>query len=207
MTVMKGMKGMVSGAALAFLLIGAGLGFASAYLLLHNRAAEIAKPLPMLRPRSDSADTGTAGATKPPPLDTARLKQLEDTVKADPKNIPALTELGNMQSDQLNYDEAAKWYKLAVDANPKNVEMRNYLGEALFQGGHADESLAAFKAALEVNPTHPEALFDYGYVLLQGKKDADGAVKIWEKLVQTNPNFDQIDRVKQLITAVKERTK
>ncbi len=85
--------------------------------------------------------------------------------------------------------------------------MRNYLGEALFQANQIDESLAAFQGALVISPTHPEALFDYGYVLLQGKNDPRGAIESWEKLVKTNPNFDQLDRVKQLIETVKERSK
>jgi tetratricopeptide (TPR) repeat protein len=135
------------------------------------------------------------------------VKQLEDTVKVDPKNIAALSELGNLQADQLNFSEAAKWYKQAVDADPKNIDMRNYLGEALFQANNIDESLAVFRQTLEIAPTHPEALFDYGYILLQGKNDSKGAIESWEKLVKTNPNFDQIDRVKQLIEAVKERSK
>jgi len=204
-----GMKGTARGAALAFLLVGAGVGFAAVYPWMHNRAPELARPLPILRPRSDSAAAGNAGASDPapPPLDTARLKQLEETVKSDPKNLAALTELGGMQSEQGNFNEAVKWYKQAVDGDPKNIEMRNYLGEALFQADRVEESLATFKGTLDINPTHPEALFDYGYVLLQGKKDPEGAIQSWEKLVKTNPNFDQLDRVKQLIETVKERTK
>ena len=85
--------------------------------------------------------------------------------------------------------------------------MRNYLGEALFQANDVDGSLAVFRETLAISPTHPEALFDYGYILLQGKNDTKGAIDSWEKLVQTNPNFDQLDRVKQLIEAVKERSK
>jgi hypothetical protein len=50
-------------------------------------------------------------------------------------------------------------------------------------------------------------MFDYGYILIQGKNDSKGAIDSWEKLVKTNPNFDQLDRVKQLIEAVKERSK
>jgi len=204
------MTGAVRGAAFAFLLVGAGAGFAAIYPWMHTRAPELAKPLPMLKPRADAATSsegGTSDPAKPPPLDTARLKQLEDTVKSDSKNLAALSELGNMQAEQQNYTEAAKWYKQAVDADPKNIEMRNYLGETLFQANRIDESLEVFRQTLVISPTHPEALFDYGYILLQGRNDPKGAIDSWEKLVKTNPNFDQLDRVKQLIEAVKERSK
>jgi cytochrome c-type biogenesis protein CcmH/NrfG len=199
------MKEVFRGASLAFLLVGAGLGFAGVYLGVHKRATELVKPLPMLKPRSETSG-GASDPAKPPPLDTARLKQLEDTVKGDPKNVEALTELGNMQADQQNFDEALKWYQQAVNAEPKNIELRNYLGEAQFQANRIEDSLATFKSALAINPSHPEALFDYGYVLLMGKKDSQGAIQSWEKLIKDNPKFDQIDRVKQLIASVKERS-
>jgi cytochrome c-type biogenesis protein CcmH/NrfG len=201
------MTGAARGAAFAFLLVGAGVGFAAIYPWMHKRAPELAKPLPMLKPRSNSGEGGASDPAKPPPLDTALLKQLEDKVKSNPKDIASLTELGGIQAEQGNFTEAAKWYKQAVAADPKNIEMRNYLGEALFQANNIDESLAVFRETLVINPTHPEALFDYGYILLQGKDDAKGAIDSWEKLVKTNPNFDQLDRVKQLIEAVKERSK
>ena len=195
------------GAAFAFLLVGAGVGFAAIYPWMHKRAPELAKPLPMLKPRASAGDASASDPVKPPPLDTALLKQLEDKVKTNPKDVASLTELGNMQADQQNFTEAARWYKMAVVADPKNIETRNYLGEALFQANNIDESLAVFRETLAINPTHPEALFDYGFVLLQGKNDVQGAIDSWEKLVKTNPNFDQLDRVKQLIETVKERTK
>ena len=201
------LNGAARGAAFAFLLVGAGAGFAAIYPWMHKRAPELAKPLPVLKPRSNSADSGASDPVKPPPLDKALLKQLEDKVQANPKDIASLTELGNMQADQQNFTEAAKWFKQAVAADPKNIDLRNYLGEALFQANKIDESLAVFRETLVVSPTHPEALFDYGYILLQGKNDPEGAIASWEKLVQTNPNFDQLDRVKELIETVKERSK
>jgi len=202
-----GLNSAARGAAFAFLLVGAGVGFAAIYPWMHKRAPELAKPLPMLKPRANSAEGGASDPAKPPPLDTALLKQLEDKVKSNPKDIASLAELGGMQAEQGNFTESAKWYKQAVAADPKNIELRNYLGEVLFQANNIDESLAVFRETLVISPTHPEALFDYGYILLQGKNDANGAIESWEKLVKTNPKFDQLDKVKQLIETVKERSK
>ena len=75
----------------------------------------------------------------------------------------------------------------------------------LFFKRKIDESLAAFRRLGHI--PHIRSLFDYGYVLLIGKKDSKGAIDSWEKLVKTNPNFDQLDRVKQAIEAVKEQSK
>jgi len=197
--------GMIRGASLAFLLAGAGVGFAAVYPWMHTRAPILAKPLRVLQPRSESASNDEAA--KPAPIDPVRLKQLEDQVKSNPSDVAALTELGNMQNDHGNFEEAVKSYRQAVALDPKNMDLHNYLGEALFQGNHIEEALAAFKAGLDVNPTNPEALFDYGYVLLMGKNDPQGAIQSWEKLIQTNPKFDQLDRVRQLIETVKERSK
>ena len=94
------MTGAARGAAFAFLLVGAGVGFAAIYPWMHKRAPELAKPLPMLKPRSNSGEGGASDPAKPPPLDTALLKQLEDKVKSNPKDIASLTELGGIQAEQ-----------------------------------------------------------------------------------------------------------
>ena len=201
---MRGSMGMIRGASLVFLLAGAGVGFAAVYPWMHSRAPELAKPLPVLRQRSESAANDAA---QPAPLDPVRVKQLEENIKKNPSDVASLTELGNMQNDHGNFEEAVKWYRQAVALEPKNMDLHNYLGEALFQGNHIEESLAAFKAGLDVSPTNPEALFDYGYVLLMGRKDSAGAIQSWEKLIQTNPSFDQLDRVRQLIDSVRAQSK
>jgi hypothetical protein len=87
------LNGAARGAAFAFLLVGAGVGFAAIYPWMHKRAPELAKPLPMLKPRASSGEGGASDPAKPPPLDTALLKQLEDKVKSNPKDIASLTEL------------------------------------------------------------------------------------------------------------------
>jgi len=187
---------------LAFLLIGFGLGFAAMFYFIKPRAAELAKPLPVF-----AQSGGGSSAASKPPLDTARLKELEDSVKSNPANFEAMVELGNMQFDQQNYDAAAGWYRKALDVRPQEVSVRTDLGTALFYSNHIDESLTELRKSLELNPTHPQTLFNIGVVLLDGKKDTKGALEAWDKLVATNPNFPQIAIVKQQIAALREQQK
>ena len=184
---------------LAFLIVGFGIGFAVMLYFIKPRAAEIAKPLPVFVQNSGSA------AASRPPLDKARLKQLEDTVKSDPKNFDALVELGNIQFDQTEYDAAAGSYRKALEFRPADVSVRTDLGTALFYSKHIEDSLVELRKSLELNPTHPQTLFNLGVVLLDGKKDPKGALDAWEKLVATNPDFPQLAIVKQQIAVLREQ--
>jgi len=185
----------------AFLLVGFGLGFAAMFYFIKPRAAEIAKPLPVFV----SSNNGSSSAASRPPLDTARLKQLEDAVKSDPKNVEALVELGNMQFDQQDYDAAASWYRKAIELKPQEVTVRTDLGTALFYSKHVDEALVELRKSLDLNPTHPQTLFNLGVVLLDGKKDPKGALEAWDKLVASNPDFPQLAIVKQQIALLREQ--
>ena len=188
---------------LAFLLIGFGLGFAAMFYFIKPRAAELAKPLPVFA----QSGGGSSAAASKPPLDTGRLKELEDSVRNNPKNFDGYVELGNMQFDQQNYDAAAGWYRKALDVRPAEVSVRTDLGTALFYSNHIDESLTELRKSLELNPTHPQTLFNLGVVLLDGKKDTKGALEAWDKLVATNPDFPQLKIVKEQIAALREQQK
>jgi cytochrome c-type biogenesis protein CcmH/NrfG len=188
---------------LAFSLIGFGLGFAAMFYFIKPRAAELAKPTPVF---AQSGGGGSSSASKPP-LDTAKLKELEDSVKSNPADFDSLVELGNLQFDQQNYDAAAGYYRKALGVRPSEVSVRTDLGTALFYSNHIDDSLAELRKSLAMNPTHPQTLFNLGVVLLDGKKDTKGALEAWDKLVATNPDFPQLAIVKQQIAAIREQQK
>ena len=56
---------------------------------------------------------------------------------------------------------------------------------------------------MAIKPNHPGTLFNLGVVEWQGKKDPKTAVVIWEKLLQTNPDYAQKDQVQMLIERAK----
>ena len=188
----------------AFLLIGFGIGFGVLYIWTKQRAPEVVRAMPSPVGTVSQA-AGPAEPPPPPPLDVARVKELQDQIKANPKNVDALTEMGNIQFDQKNFKDAANWYTQALDVRPGDEDLRTDLGTALFYDDRFDEAIAQFKKTLEANPVHPQAMFNIGVVLVHGKNDLQGALQYWEKLVETNPNYSQIDIVKEQIRIVKEQ--
>jgi cytochrome c-type biogenesis protein CcmH/NrfG len=188
--------------ALAFLLVGFAIGFAGLYTWTKQRAPEVVRAMPL---PVGTVPTAPAGEAPPPPIDMARVRLLEGEIKANPKNFEALTELGNIYFDQKNFRAASDWYLQALDVRPDDNDLRTDLGTALFYDNRFDDAIAEFKNALARNPTHPQALFNIGVALVHGKNDLQGALQYWEKLVETNPNYSEINLVKEQIRVVKEQ--
>src|SRR6267143_189834 len=115
----------------AFLLVGFIIGFGALYTWTKKRAPDIvrATPLPVesLGP-AGSVPSQAPEEPPPPPLDTARLQQLETEIKNNPKNIEALIELGGLHFDQKNYPKAIDLYKRVLELQPSNVEVSNAIG-------------------------------------------------------------------------------
>jgi tetratricopeptide (TPR) repeat protein len=187
---------------LASLFIGFGIGFAVMYPLMKNRAPDILNAMPA--PFVPGSGAPAPRSNAPPPFDAKRFEQLQETVKKEPRNYNALVELGEIEADQRRFPEAAAWYLKALAAND-TVEARNSLGIALFLSNRPDEAIEQFKKVLEKEPGNPEALYDLGIVLAEGKNDPAGAVALWERLVELNPNLPDIDTVKRNIENLKQK--
>jgi cytochrome c-type biogenesis protein CcmH/NrfG len=184
-------------ASTAMIVVGFGIGFGLMYSYISPRAADIAKPIPQFVPQS-------ASGPAQPRVDPAVVRQLEDTLKGDPKNFAALRELGNIRYDERNFEEAAAIYARALAVEPDNVDVRSDRGGALLQSNHVDEAIGELKTALSKNPTHPQSLFILGVALFQGKNDREGALAAWNKLVQSHPELPELELVKQQIKQVED---
>ena len=184
-------------ASTAMIVVGFGIGFGVMYSYISPRAADIARPIPQFVPQRASASAA-------PKVDPAVVQQLEDTLKNDPKNFAALRELGNIRYDERNFSEAAAIYARALDVEPNDIDVRSDRGGALLQSNRVDEAIVELKTALSKNPTHPQALFILGVALLEGKNDREGALAVWNKLVEAHPDLPELDLVKQQIRQVEE---
>lgn len=189
----------------AFLLVGFAIGFGVLYTWTKQRVPDVVRAMPLPAGTASQRASSAPAEPPPPPIDMARVQLLQDELKANPKNVEALAELGNIQFDQKNFKQAVDWYNKALDVRPDDVNLRTDLGTAMFYDNRFDDAIAEFKKTLETNSGHPQALFNIGVALVHGKNDLQGALQYWEKLVETNPNYSQINIVKEQIRLLKEQ--
>jgi len=140
-----------------------------------------------------------------------QLKKMADTqaapllesLKSDPNNPVLLTRIGNIYYDVKQYPEAIDYYERSLKLQPANADVRTDMATAYWYTGNADTALAEFNKALTYQPNKANTLFNIGIVKWQSKKDAAGAIAVWQKLLDTNPNYEARDKVQHLIEQAK----
>src|SRR5262245_17273368 len=82
-----------------FLLAGFAVGFAVLFLWTRQRAPEIVRAMPVAVDGRIPSAPQSPVVPPPPPLDTARVQQLETTIKGNPNDFEAIVELANINFD------------------------------------------------------------------------------------------------------------
>ena len=177
------------------------------------RRASAAKA-PQAAPVSDSTASLAPGQSAPANFNAApampspaELKQAADSqaaplleqLKTDSSNGALLAQLGNIYYDAKQYPTAIEYYERCLKLQPNDASVQTDLGTAYWYKGDPDTAIAQFNKALSVEPTKADTLFNLGIVKWQGKKDAQGAVAAWQKLLDTNPDYPNKESVLQLI--------
>ncbi len=205
-----------SGQAYALAMICLAVGLVLGYLF---RGSASPAPAPSV-PEQQTASAPPAGMNSPgpatlpgstpgqPAMSSQQVQQaaqpLLDTLKQNPNDLETLTKLGNLYYDAQQFDKAVEYYAKVLNANPSDVNVRTDMGTAYWYMHNPDRAIAEFQKSLSYQPTHPQTLFNLGMVKWQGKKDPKGAVEAWQKLLQTNPNYPDKDKVQTLIAQAKE---
>ena len=186
------------------------LGVCSGWMVRRAFAAKA----PQASPVSDSTAGVATGQTAPANFNAApvmpslaELKQASDSqaaplleqLKADPTNGALLAQLGNIYYDAKQYPTAIEYYERSLKLQPNDASVRTDLGTAYWYKSDPDAAIAQFNKALSLEPTKADTLFNLGIVKWQGKKDGQGAIAAWQKLLDTNPGYPNKESVLQLI--------
>ncbi len=151
----------------------------------------------------------TGNAQQPTP---EQLRQMADTqaqpllaqLKTDPNNAPLLYQIGNLYYDAQQYPDAVKYYESSLKIDPKATDVRTDLGTAYHLMGQPDRAISEYDEVLKIDGKHANALFNEGMVKWQDKMDMNGAIAAWKRLLETNPNYPQRDRVQSMIAQAQQ---
>lgn len=93
--------------------------------------------------------------------------------RVNPNNFNAAFMLGALYGHLENYDEAARFSRLATKLDPENADALYNLAQAEMHLGNTDAAVSALQKVVELVPDHMEALNNLGYALTnQGNYDA-----------------------------------
>lgn len=153
----------------------------------------------------------TEGGAQPTPEQIRHMadKQAESLLaqlKSDPENPELLAKIGNVYYDAQQFPTAIDYYQRSLKTKPSDTSVRTDMATAYWYNGNPDNAIAEFKRALADEPNKANTLFNMGVVQWQGKMDIQGAMASWQKLLDTNPNYEGKDKVVELMAQVKKHT-
>jgi tetratricopeptide (TPR) repeat protein len=130
---------------------------------------------------------------------------LLEKLTSDPTNAALLTNLGNLDFDAKQYPLAIEYYQRSLKSQPADASVRTDLGTAYRYNGDAGTAIAQSQKALIYEPTKADTLFNLGIVEFQGKPDAAKAVAAWQRVLETDPGYENKEKVLQLIAQAQNR--
>lgn len=151
-------------------------------------------------PAKETEDKNMEQATKI----MAQIHDYRERLDKNPKDLEALIVLGNVNYDMKRYDKAEELYVRALEIDPKNVFVRTDLASAYKYTGDVDKAVSELKKVLAQEQKHETALYNLGIILLNDKKDPDGAIKVWEEIISYNPNSEFSGKLKKKVAEVKK---
>ena len=163
---------------------------------------------------ASAASPASAPAPQMPSLEGMKHmadKQAEPLLaklQADPKNADVLKQVAKIYESAHQFKDAATYYGKALEVDPKDVPTRTQMASCLFYTGDVDGSLAQLEQALKIDPKDVNSQFNLGWIRMQGKNDAKGALAAWTQLLKTNPQLEPAKKaqLEKLIADVRAKT-
>jgi len=161
---------------------------------------------------SATTEPGTeASSASPTPQQIQHMADVQaapmiEKLKTDPNNSGLLAGIGNIYYDAHSFPAAIDYYQRALKLEPANASVRTDMATAYWYTGDSDSAITELKKSLSYEPNKPNALFNLGVVEWQGKMNVNAAVEAWQRLLNTNPNYEGKDKVLQLMAEAKKHS-
>ncbi len=132
-----------------------------------------------------------------------KIQVLKNIVSKDRNNLKAWVMLGNLYFDTNQNEEAVKAYEEALRLNPSDPNVRTDMGICLRRLGRIDEAIEAFRVASSYQPDHYQSRYNLGLTLLHDKNDLQGALRVWEELLEKVPSFPGREKLRKQVESLK----
>ena len=164
---------------------------------------------------SSSADSAPSSmgsaATQPTPEQMKKMGDVQaapllERLKSNPNDPDLLAKIGNIYYDTQQFPAAIDFYRRSLALQPSNASIRTDLATAQWYSGNVEAALTEFNKALTYEPANANTLFNLGIVQWQGKMDINGAVATWQRLLDTNPNYENKQKVQELMAQARKHS-
>jgi cytochrome c-type biogenesis protein CcmH/NrfG len=181
------------------------LGLAVGYLLRGSESPAV----PAM-----AAPTVSANANPDPHMPSLdQMKQMADKkvaplleqLQKDPNNKDQLLRIAYFYRSAHQFKQAASYFNQALALDQKNVAIRTEMASCLYYDGDVDGALAQLDESLKQSPNDANALFNLGVVRWKGRKDAAGAIRVWQQLLAANPNLSKKPVVERMIAEARQQ--
>lgn len=136
-------------------------------------------------PPPQGATSAEAGAAMPGAV-SQQVEAYKQIVANEPKNVRALTSLGNLYYDSGKWLQATEYYLKVLKINPANNDVRTDMATAYFNLAMNDVAEEHFRKVVKNDPSHVNAAFNLGVLLNDTGRQAEAAA-LWRKVQPIAP--------------------
>jgi tetratricopeptide (TPR) repeat protein len=119
----------------------------------------------------------------------AAEKMFKLAYKKDSGNLESLIMLGDIYTEQGNFEGAIRTYEYLLNVEPDNADCHNYMGYLLWQLDKNEEAVAAYRKAIELDPNNPVAFNNLGVIFLDEHCQLATALEMFEQAVALKPDY------------------
>ncbi len=125
------------------------------------------------------------------------LEFLDRAYKIRPNDFILLVNLGNTNFDLKRFDEAERWYQMALKINQSDAMARMLLGLTYYlrQPRDLDRAITEYRKALSYDSRHEKTLENLTIALID-KGDKKAARETLKQLEQVNPDNQTIAQIR-----------
>lgn len=153
-------------------------------------------PAPVKQPQVSNSAQEQTHTTDPAVLNT--IKNLEEQVKANPKESETLLQLANALHDAKFYPRAIETYKSFLQLKPNHADARVDMAICYFETGDASRAIQEIESVVKKAPKHQMALFNLGVIHLSSG-NMDEAKKWLQKATDIDPSSSAGQRAQELL--------